>query len=103
MIIYQRFKIMRNDKMKSRQWDFKILHSYTSFITLYLLHSHQTHLTRAQSDRENGANTRLSMDEFGTALDPHPNVNEENYPGMIYVGRMHNDGTRVGFEEDNGA
>jgi len=46
---------------------------------------------------------RLNMDEFGTDLDPHPDVNLENFPGMIYVGRVHDDGeTHVGFEEDNG-
>lgn len=33
--------------------------------------------------------------------EPHPDPNEENYKGMIYIGRHHN-GTRVGFDEDNG-
>lgn len=43
--------------------------------------------------------------EFGSALEPHPDVNEEHYPNMIYVGRMHHhdNSVRVGFdEEDNG-
>ena len=32
----------------------------------------------------------------------HPDINNEDYPGMIYVGRMYDDGSRVGFEKDNG-
>jgi hypothetical protein len=34
--------------------------------------------------------------------EPHPDPNEENYPGMIYIGRMNDEGKRVGFEADNG-
>jgi len=34
--------------------------------------------------------------------EPHPDPNEENYPGMIYIGRMDDDGRRVGFDADNG-
>jgi len=49
------------------------------------------------------AKERLNMDEFGTDLEPHPDINLEHYPGMIYVGRMHHDSeSRIGFEEDNG-
>lgn len=41
--------------------------------------------------------------EIGLNLEPHPDPNEENYPNMIYVGRMEEDGkTRVGFDVDNG-
>jgi len=32
----------------------------------------------------------------------HPDPNEEDYSGMIYIGRMHDEGGRVGFEIDNG-
>lgn len=33
----------------------------------------------------------------------HPNPNDEHYEGMIYVGRLHEDGvTRVGWHEPNG-
>lgn len=34
--------------------------------------------------------------------EPHPDPNEEDYPGMIYVGRRDDDGTRTGFAVDNG-
>ena len=34
--------------------------------------------------------------------DDHPDPNEEEYEGMIYIGRYHSDGRRVGFEQDNG-
>jgi hypothetical protein len=35
--------------------------------------------------------------------DPHPDPNEEDYSGMAYVGRMDENGRRVGFDMDNGA
>ncbi|KAL7536290.1 hypothetical protein ACHAXR_007055, partial [Thalassiosira sp. AJA248-18] len=34
--------------------------------------------------------------------EPHPDPNEEDYTGMIYIGRLDDDGNRVGFETDNG-
>jgi hypothetical protein len=34
--------------------------------------------------------------------EPHPDPNEEDYPGMAYIGRMDDEGRRVGFDEDNG-
>ena len=34
--------------------------------------------------------------------EPHPDPNEEDYPNMIYIGRIDDDGKRVGFEYDNG-
>jgi len=34
--------------------------------------------------------------------EPHPDPNEENYTGMIYIGRLDDDGKRVGFDVDNG-
>mmetsp|Transcript_19802 Transcript_19802/g.27838 ORF Transcript_19802/g.27838 Transcript_19802/m.27838 type:complete len:494 (+) Transcript_19802:1039-2520(+) len=40
--------------------------------------------------------------DIGSALDPHPDPNEENYEGMVYVGRLDDNGKRVGFERDNG-
>jgi len=44
------------------------------------------------------------VDEIGSALDPHPDPNEEHYPNMIYVGRMcHMNSTRrLGFDVENG-
>mmetsp|Transcript_16678 Transcript_16678/g.35212 ORF Transcript_16678/g.35212 Transcript_16678/m.35212 type:complete len:487 (-) Transcript_16678:389-1849(-) len=34
--------------------------------------------------------------------EPHPDPNEEEYSGMVYVGRMDDDGRRAGFHVDNG-
>jgi uncharacterized membrane protein len=34
--------------------------------------------------------------------EPHPDPNDENYVGMIYIGRMDDDGKRVGWHTDNG-
>ena len=34
--------------------------------------------------------------------EPHPDPNEEDYSNMIYIGRMDDEGKRVGFEYDNG-
>ena len=42
------------------------------------------------------------MGGMGSALDPHPDPNEENYEGMIYIGRHELDGTRMGFDKNNG-
>jgi len=41
-------------------------------------------------------------EEFGSALEPHPDPNEEDYENMIYIGRMSHDGKRLGFDHDNG-
>lgn len=38
----------------------------------------------------------------GDEEEQHPDPNDENYPGMIYIGRMDDDGKRVGFNADNG-
>ncbi|MGK3741633.1 MAG: sulfatase activating formylglycine-generating enzyme [Bacillariaceae sp.] len=42
-------------------------------------------------------------DEWGTNLEDHPDPNDENYDGMIYVGK-HDDisGRRISFDQDNG-
>ena len=40
---------------------------------------------------------------IGSALDSHPDPNDENYEGMIYIGRHEDDGTRMGFDKNNGA
>lgn len=34
--------------------------------------------------------------------EPHPDPNEEDYAGMAYIGRIDDDGRRVGFDLDNG-
>ena len=35
--------------------------------------------------------------------EPHPDPNDEDYSNMIYIGRMDDEGKRVGFEYDNGS
>jgi len=47
-------------------------------------------------------NEEILDDIVGSALDPHPDPNDENYEGMIYIGRHEDDGTRMGFEKNNG-
>jgi len=37
-----------------------------------------------------------------TLDEAHPDPNEEEYSNMIYIGRVDDDGKRVGFEHDNG-
>lgn len=45
--------------------------------------------------------TAKSAEIYGSALDPHPDPNDEDYPNMIYIGA--NNGThRIGFDEPNG-
>jgi len=39
--------------------------------------------------------------KIGTALDPHPDPNEEDYPGMIYMGAT-NDTHRITHDQPNG-
>lgn len=34
--------------------------------------------------------------------EPHPDPNEEDYAGMAYIGRLDDEGRRVGFDQDNG-
>jgi len=42
-------------------------------------------------------------EEWGANLGIHPDPNDENYDGMIYVGKYHEvTGKRVGFDQDNG-
>lgn len=63
-------------------------------------------------DSEESSNTKdvhESMEEeeevedmIGSALDPHPDPNEENYEGMIYIGRHEDNGKRMGFDKNNG-
>lgn len=73
-------------------------HTKMNFLLIALLLINTT-LTLA---RETSTRSHLNMDEFGTDLEPHPDPNHENYPGMIYVGRMHDDDeTRIGFENDD--
>ena len=48
--------------------------------------------------------TNAAYDEMVDVDDeePHPDPNDENYVGMIYIGRMDDDGKRVGWHTDNG-
>lgn len=87
------------------------LAAWSRTVTLmFLMANSMLALCHAALDSPNAApssekqySNQLNLDEFGTDLDPHPDVNLEHYSGMIYVGRMHHDNsTRIGFEEDNG-
>lgn len=44
----------------------------------------------------------LEAEDEETVEEPHPDPNDEDHPGMIYVGRKDDDGRRVGFDVDNG-
>eukprot|EP00569_Conticribra_weissflogii_P001679 CAMPEP_0171352790 /NCGR_PEP_ID=MMETSP0878-20121228/42531_1 /TAXON_ID=67004 /ORGANISM="Thalassiosira weissflogii, Strain CCMP1336" /LENGTH=500 /DNA_ID=CAMNT_0011858541 /DNA_START=52 /DNA_END=1554 /DNA_ORIENTATION=+ len=44
----------------------------------------------------------LEAEDEETEEEPHPDPNDENHPGMIYVGRKVDDGRRAGFDVDNG-
>lgn len=65
---------------------------YLSSITWLLLSMHE--MTVATE-------TTKSEVIYGSALDPHPDPNEEDYPNMIYIG-AHNGTHRIGFDEPNG-
>jgi len=41
-------------------------------------------------------------EEWGANVEPHPDPNEEDHQGMIYIGRFDESKKRVGFDEDNG-
>ncbi len=67
--------------------------------------------TNVGGGEESSSNTKdvnESMEEeevedmIGSALDPHPDPNEENYEGMIYIGRHEDNGKRMGFDKNNG-
>lgn len=63
-----------------------------SFIPLLILSTYNVAMA---------AETTKSDIIYGSALDPHPDPNEEDYPNMIYIGA--NNGThRIGFDEPNG-
>ncbi len=47
----------------------------------------------------------IKQNDFFVAVDEeeqHPDPNDENYPGMIYIGRVDEHGKRIGFDADNG-
>lgn len=44
----------------------------------------------------------IDSSTMGSALDPHPDPNDEHYDGMIYIGRHEEDGSRMGFDKNNG-
>ncbi|KAL3801551.1 hypothetical protein HJC23_000989, partial [Cyclotella cryptica] len=49
------------------------------------------------------SSARASADPAdSTDEEPHPDPNEEDYSGMVYIGRMDENGRRVGFDMDNG-
>ena len=46
--------------------------------------------------------THISLFSSPLSDESHPDPNEEDYSNMIYIGRVDDDGKRVGFEHDNG-
>ena len=57
-------------------------------------------VVNAQQTTTMTSNSNSNNSEFGANLEDHPDPNEENYDGMIYVGRHSNDGKRIGYEGD---
>ena len=80
--------------------------SSSSFLLLALLLlltiSCLSRLVVASANDNNNDNDN-DNDEWGANLEDHPDPNEENYPGMIYVGKHDEQtGRRIGFNRDNG-
>lgn len=66
-----------------------------------------TNTEEGGSKKKKNTNTKrgreaLKDPDLGSALDPHPDPNDEDHVGMIYVGRIDEDGSRIGFDQDNG-
>ena len=50
-----------------------------------------------------GSNSDGETNSYNNQLEDHPDPNEENYDGMIYVGKIDlESGRRIGFEQQNG-
>lgn len=65
-----------------------------------------TNTEEGGSKKKKNTNTKrgreaLKDPDLGSALDPHPDPNDEDHNGMIYVGRIDEDGSRIGFDQDN--
>jgi formylglycine-generating enzyme required for sulfatase activity len=74
-----------------------------ALLNLFLLWACLLIRTTANSTTQNDeASAGWSIIAAAANNNEHPNPNEENYPGMIYVGRSDDDGTRTGFHVDNG-
>lgn len=65
------------------------IHNFTSIFRAVLLISIFLQLHGSLNQYGIASAVVLEDDEFGMALDEHPDPNDENYPGMIYVGRHH--------------
>ncbi len=51
---------------------------------------------------DSSSSSSISNEATNESSSPHPDPNDEEYPGMVYLGRMHSDGvTRHGFDTDN--
>ena len=74
------------------------------FSSLFIQHlTPSCGVTFVHGESESSFDNVLDDEEFvGSALDPHPDPNDENYEGMIYIGRHEEDGTRMGFDKNNG-
>mmetsp|Transcript_8778 Transcript_8778/g.11044 ORF Transcript_8778/g.11044 Transcript_8778/m.11044 type:complete len:490 (-) Transcript_8778:152-1621(-) len=73
------------------------------FISLFQL-SHPQGVLIAVATEDSFKEEDLTDDSevYGSALDPHPDPNDENYDGMIYIGRKEEDGSRMSFDKNNG-
>ena len=62
-----------------------------------------SYLIVVAATKNNGEKAELVDEEWDTNLEDHPDPNDENYDGMIYVGKHdESTGRRVSFDQDNG-
>jgi hypothetical protein len=71
---------------------------HTKYFAFYLLIIWTIFNASATSNSDIKPNDFVAVDDE----EQHPDPNDENYPGMIYIGRVDDDGKRIGFDADNG-
>ena len=76
--------------MKSKQW----YHSLIIWATILLIITSSSNANNSITDEEAAA-LAAANDQH-----EHPDPNEENYSGMVYIGRIDDDGKRTGFHVD---
>jgi sulfatase modifying factor 1 len=86
----------------------RVLVSKTSFVWLYYLVvvscGHYDKVFAAEESNDNDTPKDWDDEELGANVEAaHPDPNDEQYKGMIYVGKHdHETGRRLGFDQDNG-
>ena len=72
-------------------------------VPIFVIATSASYLIVVAATKNNGEKAELVDEEWGTNLEDHPDPNDENYDGMIYVGK-HDEitGRRVSFDQDNG-